>query len=543
MSAQNLLFTIPNEIKKFNIDNLKEFADLINGTIINYLIINNEIPTDANVINNIKILDYYAFVVLAIFRSMIMENEHLKIVNVEQITNSANVHGWLYHLFTKRSSPCIYLYKGNKHLLLSHGGVTMKAINEPELFKTLYEQLSTKDNEIIKYVTDAKSYYDEHNSLQKQQGGYYTHLTNNNNKPISVNQLKMSIEIINDFFKTLITNIYADMKTFNEIPSLNMTFMNMLTTPFDCSKFMIKINKQNLCTNINIGEISPITNGFPNMRDSLNKKERNPLYFTLDSDNVIYQFCGHQPAGYGVSVDCYSSEDNKNKGYCVILDSSNSFLGTTANVPIGQNIYSISYAMINNDGNININTLISASFGDNLKSYSQYHNYTVSKFNNVLDGTSKLFYSDELENQLKSIVIKNQIIDNDMFDNIKKTKDITANNASIFYHGMVKKDDKNYHVLSHVSGFNKNLLVLDEIDFNIFCEKINEDQYNEIQKIRKTPQYNASDEKKKDLMIRLKISELITQKGGSYKNKQNSVYFYKYMKYKEKYLLAKNNKS
>ena len=103
MSAQNLLHAIPIEINA-------EYGDLVGE----------------------ELLDYKAFLVLAIFRSMtlnIYNNQKYELPKI--ITNSRQVCGWLTTLFkTGMSIGYAHLSENteNKFMIFSHGGVTTQLL-------------------------------------------------------------------------------------------------------------------------------------------------------------------------------------------------------------------------------------------------------------------------------------------------------------------------------------------------------------------------------------------------------------------------------
>lgn len=500
MSAPNLLFTIPGELGKLDQTTLSELLNFVDNSL-NKLMTEPSANLSTHTIS-LEQLDYYAFIVLSVFRSMISKNDQIIKADfqVSYIKTAADVNGWLYKLYTMHK-PCIYLHANDKHILLSHGGVPYDALNHPDKFGTLYDNFikSTTENNFYKeLLTDADKYY--------KSGGYYN---KNNTNSISIDNLKIGIKTINDFFSKVIQVCYTDMSTFHDKPTDSMTIINMLTTGFACTTFVANRSNKTVsldCNTHNLASfesIGPIMSGMETMRDKC---------FTLsalsDAGKTVYQIFGHKPAGFGVSIDCFSDSNNQ-KAININLDTSNSFLGTTNNKLFSKGTVSQSYLIFTNNM-MTITTKIYATKFTETKQYDKT-TYNINSASPTLN--TSLYYSYDLST-IPIITNKDDIemqfyeqhIDNDLFTLISNTGNV-VNGASIFYHGHTIINSKRYHVFSHIKGFAKNLLILNDADFMAFC--------------------NVKD---------------LTLKGGSYNTNINSNYYYKYLKYKHKYMHLTNKK-
>jgi len=216
----------------------------------------------------------------------------------------------------------MYINTLTKNILFSHGGITESLMKTPNILNTIKSNI--KSTNLKDYLTDATKFY---NSL-KQKGGYY----DENSKLIDLNteaDIQINIKTINDSFKESIKLAEAipipipEQKSF--MPNQDMLFILMMTTNFDCKKYLAKTTitydeSKLLCNGIpSMKDISPIAPGIIYMREQ---------FFTTNI-RTIYQIIGHAPSGYGATIDCFQKGDNK--GYLINLDASNLFLGTTVN--------------------------------------------------------------------------------------------------------------------------------------------------------------------------------------------------------------------
>ena len=135
MSADNLLYTIPYEIGIYSTDE-----------------------------------DYNAFIVLAIFKSMLL-SEYIKTdESIKGMTNSSAVKGWLYNLFTSsKNKSCSISKNANKVFLYSHGGITKSLLDlylDPsspgKIQKIPYSLVPNTPvtDKIYEYLVNAYKYYE-----------------------------------------------------------------------------------------------------------------------------------------------------------------------------------------------------------------------------------------------------------------------------------------------------------------------------------------------------------------------------------------------
>jgi hypothetical protein len=171
MSAQNLLQTIPYEIG---------------------------IEHDNN--------DYKAFIVLAIFKSMLTTIEQpVRLSDIEPIKEAKTsdaFKGWLYQMYIRKDNNlCCFLDYGidqnkenNFMYLFSHGGLSHRLIENPELFNEIITYLNSS-SELTGLLTDASAYYDVF-----KKGGYYKKNQENLNL-LSREQIISSVSILNSIVK------------------------------------------------------------------------------------------------------------------------------------------------------------------------------------------------------------------------------------------------------------------------------------------------------------------------------------------------------
>jgi len=532
MSAQNLLLTIPIEIGLTGYDSdeyLKAATAFINHFLVHYIqnaALYNTLTSDelfiksaygaqdkhkekqsaydiiqaykyndqmekrifVHMIKMLDILDHAAFAVCAVFRSMTLPITNSLPNPIElKIENTNQVKSWLTQLFQK-GEACMYLNTPTKDIIFSHGGITESLMKNPETINTIKNNI--KSTTLKDYLTNATKFY---SLLKQQKGGYFSE----DFKFIDIYSMNINnnIKTINDSFKESIKLAEAipipEQKSF--MPNPDMLFLLMMTTNFDCISYLAKTTitddeKIKLCDGIlSMKDISPIAPGIIQMRQQ----------FFMKNNRTIYQIIGHAPSGYGATIDCF--EKDKKKGYLINLDASNSFLGTPVNKLSDKKLQSYTYADISND-KVTIKTKIDLK--DN--------KYTFDiKELKTLDGN---IYQSGYNYNIKSLIIDNEI-DTEIYKYVKLTKgnnkftDTKAYESSLCYHGFTKKNNQpEYHILTHIISspaqvFNKTLLILSPEDFTKF--------------------FTAS-----------------VQSGGS----SESIHYYKYLKYKKKYLSLSKQK-
>jgi len=179
MSAQNLLQTIPYEIG---------------------------IEHDNN--------DYKAFIVLSIFKSMLTKIEQpvrlSDIIPIKEAKTSGTFKGWLYQMYIRKDNNlCCFLDYGidqnkenNFMYLFSHGGLSYRLIENPDLFNEIISYLN-KSSELTGLLTDVSAYYDVF-----KKGGYYKKNEENSNL-LSREQIISSVSMLNRIVKDNI-NVVLD---------------------------------------------------------------------------------------------------------------------------------------------------------------------------------------------------------------------------------------------------------------------------------------------------------------------------------------------
>ena len=472
MSADNLLHTIPLELV------------ITDGKIQS---MNNKSEKSIEKIN-----DYKAFIVLAIFNSMLINQEptlKFPTLNIETL-NSSSFKGWLYKLLTE-SKVCDYKIDEGKIYIFSHGGITFELIKKYKEVESFKEKLT---GDLKNVLTDA-------DKIIYKTGGYYNN-KNEKTKYITLEELKNNIIQINEIYKTTINNIFVN-GTQSE-PDQNMLFLLAMTAPLNCDNLSKKLIDTKLIdtklTCFNTEMYSPVQPGFGMMRNPDNN-------FFIEKFN-IYQIFGHKPIGFGTTVDLI--ENNNDKVLLVILDTSNTFRGTPDNA---DSKTSYNYLEIIK----NKNPIIYSNIDLKINDKQNPKNIMVQPFNGITfeklttEHTKNKFYTSDTS---KIINIK-QEINNNFIDILKKTK-TNSNNFNINMHGILyTEDNKPINFIFSINTihntfpamFEKSLFNLKTDEFKIFMNLPKTDKNNNFMNLPKTV----------------------------------GRYFDKYIKYKNKYLQLKNN--
>ncbi len=424
ISAQNLFDTIPAELN-INVDDISSTSDKD---------------------------DYKAFVILAIFRSMCINCEPSMLNNgvkdIKNIRYTDQVRGWLTSLYKNHNSCKLINYRENL-LLLSHGGITKKLIDNPNIFGQMKNDII--DGKIKSYLSDIEEY-------KKMLGGYY-----NSQVLTELQDIESSIRIINNSIKT---SIYDVLETEMMIkPEPEILFLLIISTPFNCSKFIEKIkNDDILCNNIKSSELyGPIVPGIFNMRN---------LFFTV-KNKIIYQIIGHKPLGFGATIDYFESLEKiptGSSGVLINLDISNSFNGMIYN-KLENNNLSKTMLKISSNGNVSLYSQINIDDKSDKLTIEDY--IDTYKYDTNPEKKDKIIKSKSFD-LTKTIIIENNI------DELKHIiKYTTINNYNtINYHGYtIQKDStgKNikYQILTHLltDAYTKTLLILSNEDFKKFLNR------------------------------------------------------------------------
>jgi hypothetical protein len=198
MSAQNLLETIPLEIG---------------------------VSSDNN--------DYKAFIVLAIFKSMLLRitnRVRFEDVSIESM-ESSNYKGWLYQMYLRKDNNlCCFLDYGvdkendnNFMYVFSHGGMPHKILDKPELFANILEYLDVSP-ELTKLLTDAVEYYKVIPS-----GGFYNKVSDKT-KLLSRDKIISSITILNEIVKANINVVLGNEEIYSDVIDNSQSESNSVNT-------------------------------------------------------------------------------------------------------------------------------------------------------------------------------------------------------------------------------------------------------------------------------------------------------------------------
>jgi hypothetical protein len=462
MSAPNLLNTIFYEYKILN----------------NLSTINNESETN----------DYKAYVVLAIFKSMLINSN----ISIETFSNnSSNFKGLLSNLF-KKSIVCKYLEINNRLFLLSHGGITKTLINsyidsEDNIIKKIKNTLETNNN-LRNILTSSKTFW------SSMKGGYYN--SNTDISPVPKEKLIECLNYVNEEFEQSINEILDGPDELVEgKPNVNILFLLMMSAPFNCQNFFNKVDNTKFvfeCGNISNTElVSPILPGYRNVR-----KE----FFLINGIQVIQVF-GHQPVGYCGTIDLFTNPSGIINSYAVITDFSNTF----ANSNINQG-NSTSCFIINNDNGVGrVDSNIEYIFPNEKVSKSIVNtDGSLLNFNSLQQDifTKYLFVTDNDSVQSTDKINLNSILDNTELVDLLKISKMTNSFGNYV----------NYHGCYNINGVSRVIFTLNQSDtmptmFNKTLFNLTKENY-----------------------IRF-MSNPTDMNGGYSSNYKN-----KYLKYKQKYL-------
>ena len=494
MNAGNLLYSIPYEINTSNITspliNMTEITTTLKTEITEQKIQGKDISI-INIIKNTNNFNHHAFIVCAVFISLLYpvedvnenfskyittnlnDSKKFKQINFTISNNSNFCTSLLYILYMKESTKMIYLY--DKKYLLSHGGITKYCIN---LFKNYYN--------INIFLQDITNHYNKEfeDNLTKS----LIKITNNNFNLTYKDFTNASI-LCNSEFKRWIYNSYNIDTSAEYLKYLSyFTTESANASVTDTDELSIK-GKQ-YC--------SPIGPGFVSLSDA------NIQY--LSKDTPIIQIFGHKPFGFANSF--YKINE---KNMLVCLDVSNSFSTTTLN----NDYNSYNYIYIKNDtltskskvclniSNLDITPYTNISCVPTIKS-KLYHNtnYTeVSVDPITLDISNDVNITDDI------IQYTNYT---DAFS-ILNTNFNKCYNNKLIYNGYLHKDNKPFFVFTVVKDFFKDFYIL------LFDDIYN---FNSLEEYKKTIHENYD-----------KLNPTSTVNIGESA--------YKYLKYKNKYLNLK----
>ena len=299
MSAQNLLYTIPFEI---GIDvQLPAKNEMEKGVDAQYGVRN-------------ETLDYYAFIVLAVYNSMLepirTRSSHRYALPVAGRTLTAEFcRGALYSMLTSRRSAVCRVFDlpaSNQIILCSHGGFTSNMLNQsgPVSIETIWDAITRSfDKKDLMYniLTDARRFT----------GGYYS--TPSDKPTYTVGEITRRVTQINRIFSECIRHSFASSAPTDGLPTPHMLFLQVMSTPFDCRALQVAAPTLDCSQHMASTSISPIQPGYRHAR----------VHHFFVHDRSLFNLFGHLPVGYATTIDLF--ENKKAQCFLVNLDSSNSF--------------------------------------------------------------------------------------------------------------------------------------------------------------------------------------------------------------------------
>lgn len=385
--------------------------------------------------------DYKAFVTLAIFKSMCMNNfqkYNPEIKDLKTIINSNQVKGWLCEMYRKHQVCYMLLDESTNVYLLSHGGISSKLISNPEILSNMHKALSqTRLNELI---SDSDKFYGA------IKGGYYDKYANVNTENVNLTERINKInEIIKDSINSFITTGKPE----------DVKFLLTIATGFNCDNFtkLLKdpsgIDCKDLPTPLDIGPIMP---GIESLRKSM---------FIMEG-RTIYQIIGHKPIGMNTIVDLY--ESGTNKAVLINLDISNTFMATNSNkLARGANVSENKIIIKNNT--IELYALINMNLNvDDTK-------INIIKINETTDLKQKiekeivLFHSSQYnlpKDRIDALVIQTSIkIDDAFLENIRN-----LGGTDLSYNCSFDDNGTKYYLITKYPAYKMGIFIVDEADFN-----------------------------------------------------------------------------
>ena len=282
MSAQNLLYTIPNEL--------------------GYFVKGND--------------DFNAFVTLLTFNQLLNKN------------------GLLRKVYTDEKNKVCYAFIANieKLIILSHGGITHTLLTQYERISNSANEFIHKNLDLIKYPFGRSEEEEQKASelgkrpsdtIGEIQNGpviYGFNKKNGTKCSLTMEDIITNIENINAIYKAHIHEVF-ETQLFDKKPIHSTLFLLLMTAPSTTMggiKFESDI-------------YSPIMPGFSMLRTH---------NFVSDKFDII-QINGHKPNGYLPSVDLIQNDElgTDFSTYNIDLDTSNSFLNTSLNTNVEESIH------------------------------------------------------------------------------------------------------------------------------------------------------------------------------------------------------------
>ena len=477
ISAQNLLWAIPIELLIDKFEFIEEDSEVLIG-------------------DNLK--DFYAFVVLAIFNSMLLDvcastnidniydirgnNSSGKIINTNKFC------GWLTTLYREGYSVC-YAKVDKYFMIFSHGGVTNRLLSgkgDDNGIIRFYDELN-RNKDLQKYLTNAKTI-----KYESQTGGYYEKTT----ITYTPEEIKRKLENINNFINTkLLGSLKKDLIK----PDIDVLFSLTVSAPLDCDRLGLE------CSTM-LQKVSPVLSGLKELRVKISGSESiksiNSMFgisgmVSVESYNTysVVQVVGHIPISYAPVVDIYHYETDNIYSYVIGLDNSNSFVSTKSN----NSYLSRGFVDISNN-NISIQSEINLSNNAPVVTYDKKLN--INTFDDFDEFRNKIILDTDISS-------KRQFRINTKLDEYQRL--FGQNNPKIYLNGTYEDKDKKYAIFTvdnKAPPFAKSLYIL-TLSYD------NNTDFND-----KSP-YN----------LFLSSLEGSSQAGGL-----NDYYKNKYIKYKNKYI-------
>ena len=526
---------------KFNDNNifLKRFYDIFgpdnakdNGGSMNAGNLLNTIPLELKINDDKNNNDYKAFIVLAIFKSLLLKPDVTNFNTLDwnkiKKENSNFCRGWLYQLYVSdRSFICKYETDKTNIYLFSHSGLARNIIEKaPSIYDELIGLFKSKTN-LYNLLTDVSYYYNKPTLT----GGYYAD---------DKTYLKIKVEEINNYFNSKIKTVLDD-ESYQKLPTPDMLFLMCMVTILDSKELQAKFPKK--FDNLDFGKLellTPVQSGFGIMRN----KEYN---FFVEGYN-LYQIFGHKPLGFGTTINFIKKNENT-RLLLIILDTSNTFRATSIdkNYKESYNYFEInSSSNPKNTSNINI-------IEDTDKNKDGKQNFEFLKFditnNKNNEISNKFYYSSDLN--INNIQIEENKIDGEFRNYIRKANGNET--YQVNFHGYKERANERDFIFSiNYGAYDKSLFYLNKKDFEYFFNTSIKVSTSVPIKVptsvptsvppKVTPSVSTSVPIKVPTSVPIKVPTSVPPSVPPSVPDiiKNGGYYEKYLKYKNKYLQLKN---
>jgi hypothetical protein len=273
-------------------------ADNIAGTISAQNLLKT-IPAELEIIGD---PDYIAFIVLYVFRIMLIPTLQQNNYNIKDISS---LRGLLIKFYNKGHAILHANHirpEANELIVFSHGGLTSN------FGQQYFRNLDSIINKLYNPLTDA--YMLKGGAIQTSQ------------------VLIDNINRFNTTFKQHIANVEKEILSHQSPskPSQSMLFLLIVTAPFNCDIFSTKLRIPVNCRGLlPSGSVGPVVSG---IREVI----KNPLRL---SDKNLLQIFGHYSTGCGVSITDVSAQTPQtpqtHRSVLINLDVTNTYSHTNVN--------------------------------------------------------------------------------------------------------------------------------------------------------------------------------------------------------------------